>query len=124
LLAAAAAFEAAVGEGYADRVLPTFGWWSWVVLGVVAVPAILACILAAYIIMAVSWSVGYHRLVRQNCLAAVAAMLLEVMDDLRAKPADRLLAQGVVNARLVEYAALGPAAGPLPAVPNQLPGLG
>jgi hypothetical protein len=105
LFAAAAAFEAAAGEGYADNVLPISGWWSWVVLGVVAVPAILACILTANIMMAVLWSIGYHRLIRENCPAAIAALLLDVMDDLETVPPNRPLAQCVANARNLEHAA-------------------
>jgi hypothetical protein len=105
LFAAAVAFEAAAGEGYADVILPASGWWSWVVLGVVAVPAILAGFLAAYIIVALASSAGYHQLIREDCQAAVAAMLLEVMDDLHTAPTDRPLAQRLRDARILESAA-------------------
>ena len=37
--------EIASAEGYDHHALPTTGWWAWVVFGLIALPAALACVL-------------------------------------------------------------------------------
>jgi hypothetical protein len=105
LFALAVAFETAAAAGYADRVMPTVGWWAWVVLGLVAVPAILACAILAEGIMLAAWWIQYRQIMRADCLVAVAGMLLNVLDDLRASAEGRPFAQILADARTVESAA-------------------
>jgi hypothetical protein len=105
LFFATAVFETAVAEGYDNRVLPTSGWWSWVVLGLAAVPAILEGGLAAAVVMNELWWAAMHRLIRKDCLLAVLDELLVVLDDLRAPSGCRQLAQRLKRARNLEFAA-------------------
>jgi hypothetical protein len=63
--------ESVAGEGYDRGILPTAGWWAWVVLGLVVMPAAIACLPAAGMI-------GYglrrwhvRRLAREDCLLVV-----------------------------------------------------
>jgi hypothetical protein len=91
LFFAAVVFEAAVAEGYDHHALPDAGWWSWVVLGLAAVPAILACGPAAAMISNGIWWMRLRRLIREDCPLAVLDMLLTVLDDLRAPPRSRQL---------------------------------
>jgi hypothetical protein len=101
----AAVFEAAIGEGYEHRVLPLFGWWSCVVLGLVAVPAFLACALATALSFSVMWAILSRRLIREDCVLQVLAVLLELLDDLRAFPARYQLGPAIDHARYLEFAA-------------------
>ena len=105
LFFAAIVFETAVAEGYDRHALPDVGWWSWLVLGLAAVPAILACGLVVSVIMNGIYWMRQRRLIREDCLLAVLDMLLRVLDDLRATPRSRQLAQRLSCARTLEFAA-------------------
>ena len=105
LVATAVVIEAAVAEGYVGRVMPTAGWGAWVVLGLVAVPAVLACVLTAGGILLMIFATQYRRVRRADCLVTVTGMLLYVRDDLRVSPTGRPIAQPLARARSVEVAA-------------------
>lgn len=97
--------EAAVAEGYDRRVLPTTGWWSWVVLGLVAAPAAIACASAADIVGYLLWRWWLRGVIREDCLLVMLDTLLPVLDDLRGPPRCRQLAQRMRDARILEFAA-------------------
>ena len=105
LFFAVVVLEAAVAEGYDRHALPAVGWWSWVVLGLAAVPASLACGLVASRIMNQIYGMRQRRLIRQDCQLAILDMLLTVLDDLRAPPRSRQLAQRLKCAWTLEFAA-------------------
>jgi hypothetical protein len=98
-------FETAVAEGYDRHALPAVGWWSWTVLGLAAVPAILVGGLLVSVIMNRIYWMRLSRLIREDCLVAVLDMLLTVLDELRAPPRSRQLAQRLKCAWTLEFAA-------------------
>jgi hypothetical protein len=102
---AAVVFEAAVAEGYDRHALPAAGWWSWVVLGLAAVPAILAGGLVASVIVSRIYWMRQRGLIREDCQLAMLDMLLRVLDDLRAPARSRQLAQRLHCAWILEFVA-------------------
>lgn len=104
-LFAAAVLEAGAGEGYDSRVLPTSGWWSWVILGLTVSPAAVACLPIAGLVLTGIWQLGYRRLLRENCLIIVLDALLDVLDDLRSMPGNHRFATHLKHARYLEFAA-------------------
>lgn len=88
-------FEAAIAEAYDHHGLPATGWWSWIVLGLIAVPALAVGVAAAGLLGGgLAWQnakAAYHA----DCPAAVISILLRVLDGLdspamQADPASRL----------------------------------
>jgi hypothetical protein len=102
---AAGAFEAAVAEGYDHGVLPTTGWWSSVVLGLIAVPATIACAPIGSFIVYTLWSRQLRKLIREDCLLVVLYTLLEILDDLRTPRGQPRLSHRLTIARELEFAA-------------------
>jgi hypothetical protein len=85
--------EVVAGEGYGRRVLPTSGWLSWVVLGLTASPAVIACLPAAGVIYGGLWQRRTRNLVREDCQLAVLGALLLVLYGLRSAPCYRHISQ-------------------------------
>jgi hypothetical protein len=100
-----AVYEAAVAEGYDRHVLPTTGWWSWVVLGLAAAPAAIACGPASHVVFLLRWRWWLRGLIREDCLLVMLDALLPILDDLRGPPRCRRLAQRIRDARILEFAA-------------------
>ena len=81
-MAAVAVFETAIGEAYDHHSLPATGWWSWIVLGLVAAPAVAACMMAGVLLGdALAWS-HIKSAYRTDCLASVMNAALQVLDGL------------------------------------------
>jgi hypothetical protein len=81
-MAAVAVFETAIGEAYDHQGLPTTGWWSWAVLGLVAAPAVAACMMASALLGdALAWS-HIKSAYRIDCIASVMNAALQVLDGL------------------------------------------
>jgi hypothetical protein len=97
--------EAAAGEGYVHRVLPTAGWSSAVILGLAASPAAVACLPAALVIANVVWGRSFRRLTREDPLLNVLDSLLLVLHDLRSSRHRRGLGERLGHSRELEFAA-------------------
>jgi hypothetical protein len=100
-----AVLEAGAGEAYASRVLPTTGWLSWVILGLIVSPAAIACLPVAGLIFNGIWQWGYRKLIREDCLLIVLDLLLDVLDDLRSIPGNHRFAIHLRHAEYFELAA-------------------
>jgi hypothetical protein len=98
-------FEAAVGDGYDRRVLPVVGWWSWVTLGLVAIPAAVACLPAASMISYGLWRWRIRILIREDCLLVVLHVLLSTLEYLRSATCNRSIKNRLTRARQLEFAA-------------------
>jgi hypothetical protein len=100
-----AVFEAAAGEAYIRHVLPTSGWWSWVVLGLTVAPAAVACVPIGGAVLAGLWRFRYLRLVREDGVLHLVDLLLELLDDLRRRDDDQSFGHRLFQARRLEFAA-------------------
>lgn len=96
---------AAVIGAYNQHALPTTGVWSWVVLGVLAVPLTLFCYFTISLINNSLWLWQLRRLIRKDCPLAVLDILLSVFDELRDPRECRRLGQRLNQAAGLEYAA-------------------
>jgi hypothetical protein len=77
-----AVFETAIAEAYDHRGLPAVGWWSWVVLGLVAAPAVAACAWTGGLLgNAFAWR-HVNSAYEGDCLAALLDTALRVLDGL------------------------------------------
>ena len=97
--------ELAAGEGYDRDMLPTAGWWSWVVLGLIVMPAAIACLPAGGMIGFGLWRWHVRRLAREDCLLVVLDILLSTLDYLRSETGYRPVSDRLAKARELEYAA-------------------
>ena len=96
---------AAVIGAYDKHALPTTGWWSWVVLGTLAIPLTLFCYFAVSLIDNSLWWWQLRRLVRKDCPLAVLDVLLFVFDSLCDPGECRHLGQRLNQAAGLEVAA-------------------
>jgi hypothetical protein len=99
------AAEAAAGEGYARHVFPSAGFPAAVVLGLVVIPAAVACLAIAWAPVAVLQVRWYRRMRRQDVLLLVIDRLLSVLHDLRSVRIHRGMDERLLNCRRLEYAA-------------------
>jgi hypothetical protein len=75
-------FETAIAEAYDHHGLPATGWWSWIVLGLVAAPAVAGCAMAGALLgNALAWR-HVHSAYQADCLAALLDTALRVLDGL------------------------------------------
>jgi hypothetical protein len=100
-----ALLEAGAGEGFDSHVLPTTGWWSWVILGLTVSPAAIACLPVAGAVFNGIWQLGYRKLIREDCLLIVLDLLLDVLDDLRSMQGSHRFAIHLMHAEYLESAA-------------------
>jgi hypothetical protein len=97
--------EAGAGEGYDSHVLPTTGWWSWVILGLTVSPAAIACLPVAGLVFNGIWQWWFRKLIREDCPLMVLDILLDVLDDLRSMPHYHRFDIHLKHARYLEFAA-------------------
>ena len=100
-----AIFEAATGELYSRRILPTSGLWSWVVLGLTVAPAAVACVPIGGAVFSALWRLRYLQIVREDCILILLDLLLMLLDDLRRCDDDQSFGHRLVQASRLEYAA-------------------
>jgi|SRR5215475_3095158 len=105
LLFSAVVFEVAVAEGYAHHVLPAGSWWAWVILGLAAVPAVLACGLATPVVMDLLSAMKGRQQIREDCLLEVLDLLLEILNNMRTAPGYHQLHRSLYQAQYLETAA-------------------
>jgi hypothetical protein len=79
----AVAAEAAAAEAYSYRDLPTVGWWSWAVLGLVTIPATSLCMLCSAILEGIVANQQIGRVVEENCEPALILTLASVLHEIR-----------------------------------------
>ena len=99
------AAEAAAGEGYASHVFPSAGFPAAAVLGLVVIPAAVACLAIAWAPVAVLQVRWYRRMRRQDVLLSVIDRLLSVLHDLRSVRIYRGMDVRLLNCRRLEDAA-------------------
>jgi len=104
-LFAVMAAEAAAGEGYARRVLPSAGLPGAAVLGLVVIPAAVACLPIALAPLAVRQVRWYRWMRRQDGVLLAIDRLLSVLHDLRSARTGRGMDERFLNCRRLEYAA-------------------
>lgn len=105
LLSIVIAVEVAAAEGYARHILPSAGWSAAVVLGLVVIPAAVACLpiaLAPVAALQVRW---FRRMRRQDGPLAAIDSLLSVLHDLRSVRIHRGMDERLLNCRRLENAA-------------------
>jgi hypothetical protein len=113
-LIAVAAGEALAGEGYARRFMPVTGWSAAVVLGLVVIPAALACLPIALTVVYTPQARRARRMLRENSLLTVIHSLLLVRYDLGTARGYRGVDERLYHGRLLEQAAQHLARGLLP----------
>jgi len=101
----AVALVAAAGEGFDSGVLPVGGWWSWVLLGVVAILAAVACLMIAVMAVNWLWRRWSRKLIREDCPLFLLYLLLDVLDYLRPATGSRNIDRRLRLAGELEYAA-------------------
>jgi hypothetical protein len=97
--------ESAAGEGYDRHILPIAGWRAWIVLGLIVMPAAIACLPAGGMIGFGLWRWRVRRLAREDCLLVVLDILLSTLDYLRSETGYRTISDRLARARELEYAA-------------------
>jgi hypothetical protein len=86
LLIATIIAESAVGAGYDSHVLPTTGWWGWIVFGLVALPAVFATMMViAAAINVAEWR-KLSELFRNYCQIVLLDTLLAILLGVRFSP--------------------------------------
>ena len=100
-----ATLEAGAGEGYDSHLLPTTGWWSWIILGLTASPAAIACLPVGSIAFNTAWRWGHQNLIREDCLLIVLDLLLDVLYDLRSAQGNHRFTIHLKHAEYLEFAA-------------------
>lgn len=98
------ALETLAGEGYARHLLPGVGWWGAVVLGLIVIPASVACLPAGALVVGMRWR-RHHRDIGRDILLDALDSLLRVHHDLTAPRAFRGMRQRLYECRLLELAA-------------------
>lgn len=112
----AVAAEALIAQGYGDNDVPTVGWWSWIVLGLITIPATALCMLCSAILQAIVSTRRIQSVTNEQCesllILVLASVLFEIRTSRRISAAQRL-----ALARNLEWAARQVARNLLPARP-------
>jgi hypothetical protein len=100
----AVAAEALIAEGYGDNDIPATGFWSWIVLGLITMPATSLCMLCSAALEAIVGTRRIETVNRKHCeplvIVSLASVLHEMRTSRRMSAAERLLL-----ARSLEWAA-------------------
>lgn len=104
-LAVIALGDGVAGEGYDRGFLPVAGWSAAVSLGLVAIPAALACLPIAFVALYIPQARWIRRMLRENALLAVINALLEVLHDREATKGYRGVDERLYHCRALERAA-------------------
>jgi hypothetical protein len=100
----AVAAEALIAEGYGDNDVPTADWWSWVVLGLITIPATALCMLCSAIVQVIVGSRRIDSIIKEQC---EPLLILELVSILFAIRTSRRIsaARRLALARRLEWAA-------------------
>lgn len=101
---AVAVIEAAAGEAYASRFLPTAGWPSAVILGLLVSPAAVAWLPAAAGVVSIYMLWQSRQMIRHDPLLAALDSLLLVRYDLKSSNGYRGMTRRLYHSRLVQFA--------------------
>lgn len=102
---AVAVFEAAAGEAYDSHFLPTTGWVSAVILGLVVSPAAVAWLPAAAGVVSIRLFRRSRQMIRHDPLLAALDSLLLVRYDLKSSSGYNGMPRRLYHCRQVEFAA-------------------
>jgi hypothetical protein len=83
LLIATIIAEFAVGAGYDSHVLPTMGWWGWIVFGLVTLPAVFATMMVIAVAINVRVWRKLSKLFRNHCQIVLLDTLLAILHGVR-----------------------------------------
>jgi hypothetical protein len=97
--------EIALAEGYGRHLLPTTGWWAWIVFGLAVLPAVSACMLVSAAVMTVIGSRHILSAQRENCQVILLDMFLSMILDLKPPSGQFDLAQRQRWSLQLEWAA-------------------
>jgi hypothetical protein len=97
--------EIAAAEGYDHHALTTTGWWAWVVFGLIALPAALACVLVPAAIHDIFAIRRFNSVVRKYCQTWLLDTLLSILREMQSPARQLDLEQRMEWSQRLEWSA-------------------